>query len=1748
MRRFQLLFFGLLMAVGLNAQTLIQETFDSGIPADWTNLNPDADSYEFKSPAQYAVGGTTTYAAAMGCDNDYLITPQLNISSADFVLSYDVGVENTSYAYSFKVMVSTTDTDPASFTEIHDEVDFATTGWNNNEISLAAYDGQDIYVAFYVYAAGATFYSFGFDNIEVSAPLSNELSADDLDISPSTVFDGDEVTFTANVTNSGSNAQADVIVDFTVDGSSIGTQTIASIASGTSETASLTWTATEGTFDVGFSLPSDDFNDNNEFTTSLTAFNSDALVEGFEGTWLPTGWSVDPETSTWSLGTFGAYEGSQCAYISQDGEKRLITPKLDLTSASTISFYGKSYSGTPTLKLQYSTDKTSWTDVPSGSYTLSGSYEQKNIDLSAIPSGEYYIAFHYDLSWVGVGIDNIVGPGEVAETPLEAENPTPSDAATGVAEDISLEWTANGAGGIPSGYKVYFGTDGAGASTPTNIENGTEQSETTYTPGSALDYETTYYWQIVPTNSEGDAASCPIWSFTTEANPVQPIPYSENFEAVADYGLPTNWSNNFTYSVKSDHGVSSSKGLSVLMWSSTSLAEVTTNAIGPLSSNGNQILFEYRIVDNNDYPNSPTTLGASDKLDVKVSTDDGSTFTTVHTIDQSNHVASSDFATTTINLDAAYNNETIKVKLVSTWNEGEYFIDIDNMEVREAAADPDLLAGANELIFSNVPVSLAHTQTLNILNDGGGTLEITDGDITFTGTDAADFSLGTVTYPIQLGAGESIDLDVIYTANSAGSKSATMDIVNNGVSGTASIALTATSYDLFGSYSQDFETTTADAMPEKWAEISTGLNWAGVLDNESEAFSPTKYLLLTNGTETTGDLFAVTPGFDIGSSRLVFMAKRNNYVSTLSIGTMSDPSDAATFNEIQSIDLTETYTEYEVDFSSYSGTDVYVAFKHNLENTYSEIFIDDVIWEDVPTTPICEVSTTNINFGDAALNEADSESFTITNAGVGTLTINDGDFAFSGTNSEEFSVDGATYPIELAADESVEITLNFAPQAAGSRTATLEIIHNGNNSPTSINLSGNGYDGMVEDFNGAFPPNGWTADDAWNALTFSTYEGDGGAWFNPGSEVTEAKLISPKLAVEDGDVFSFFAKKSNNDGVLKVMYAEDTASKSWTELNSFTITNTEYEEKTTTLSLDGDYFIAIAGSGEAFTSTYVDFIKGPNLSKTYSTTFTVTNNETGSPVSGAEINIEGNILNTDASGLAVVNLENGTYTYTITATGYFEQSNSVTVDNAPAEVAVSLVPVSGYTVTFTINDDITTDPIEGATIDIEGTTITTDPSGLAAIELENGTYNYTVSATDYVEETGSLTVNDATESISVALTPIEETTATFTVTDENGTAIQGAEIDINNTTLTTDASGIASIVLDDGTYEYTVTATDYAPVTDNLTISGADVDVTVELPSVYELTFIVNNEAGDPIEGAFVVIGENFFNTDENGEVTVDAVNGTYYYTVTKADFEMLSGEVTVDGADVTETVTLRMVYFVYFTVNDEDDNPIEGATVTIEDSTLTTTASGETQIELPNGTYAVSISKDGYETVADEFTVQNAGLDISVTLPMVQNDYTVTFNVTDDEANVLEGAEVSFTDGTDTWTAVTDASGVATFNNIVNGDYDYTVTKTDFENTTGSLTVADEDISIDVAMEPVGISSTTPANFNLYPNPTKGKVQIRFEGAYNVVVMNSVGQVIMTREMQNNSTIDLTNKADGIYFIRIQNATNLFTKQVVVE
>ncbi|MCD4735729.1 MAG: PKD domain-containing protein, partial [Bacteroidales bacterium] len=86
---------------------------------------------------------------------------------------------------------------------------------------------------------------------------------------------------------------------------------------------------------------------------------------------------------------------------------------------------------------------------------------------------------------------------------------SPANGATNTPITTSLTWNSAASA---TGYYIYFGTD----SPPTNIANGTDLGNTTtYTPPANLNFNTLYYWQVIPYNGFGSGSGCAIWSFTT---------------------------------------------------------------------------------------------------------------------------------------------------------------------------------------------------------------------------------------------------------------------------------------------------------------------------------------------------------------------------------------------------------------------------------------------------------------------------------------------------------------------------------------------------------------------------------------------------------------------------------------------------------------------------------------------------------------------------------------------------------------------------------------------------------------------------------------------------------------------------------------------------------------------------------------------------------------------------------------------------------------------------------------------------------------------------------------------------------------------------------------------------------------------------------------------------------------------------------------------------------------------------------
>ncbi len=161
-------------------------------------------------------------------------------------------------------------------------------------------------------------------------------------------------------------------------------------------------------------------------------------------------------------------------------------------------------------------------------------------------------------------------------------------------------------------------------------------------------------------------------------------------------------------------------------------------------------------------------------------------------------------------------------------------------------------------------------------------------------------------------------------------------------------------------YSENFDAVTTPDLPMCWSKVVDATSTYAAVETTTTNNSAPNGAKLYNSGDASATLLLITPEFsDLTSqvNQIRFYAKGDGY--DLIIGTMSDPGDQSTFTSFTTLTLTSSFDEYTVSFSTYSGSDTYIAFKHGLGGTYRTIYIDDFNYEPIPSCPAPTAQTAN---------------------------------------------------------------------------------------------------------------------------------------------------------------------------------------------------------------------------------------------------------------------------------------------------------------------------------------------------------------------------------------------------------------------------------------------------------------------------------------------------------------------------------------------------------------------------------------------------------------------------------------------------------------------------------------------------------------------------------------------------------------------------------------------------------------------
>ncbi len=164
-------------------------------------------------------------------------------------------------------------------------------------------------------------------------------------------------------------------------------------------------------------------------------------------------------------------------------------------------------------------------------------------------------------------------------------------------------------------------------------------------------------------------------------------------------------------------------------------------------------------------------------------------------------------------------------------------------------------------------------------------------------------------------------------------------------------------------------------------------------------------------------------------------------------------------------------------------------------------------------------------------------------------------------------------------------------------------------------------------------------------------------------------------------------------------------------------------------------------------------------------TFVVVDGQT--PIANAIIGVEGQLLQTDASGKASLMLPAGTYAYSVTRLGYNPVQGVCTLEDKDLEVRVD---VSQRQVLFVVSTS--EGRLPSATVTIEGLQpLTTSDRGEAAITLADGNYKYSASAAGMATVEGDLRVLGRPLRVDVLLTAAA-TTYEVTIADASNGKVE----------------------------------------------------------------------------------------------------------------------------------------------------------------------------------------------------------------------------------------------------------------------------------------------------------------------------------------------------------------------------------------
>jgi archaellum component FlaF (FlaF/FlaG flagellin family) len=422
-----------------------------------------------------------------------------------------------------------------------------------------------------------------------------------------------------------------------------------------------------------------------------------------------------------------------------------------------------------------------------------------------------------------------------------------------------------------------------------------------------------------------------------------------------------------------------------------------------------------------------------------------------------------------------------------------------NLSGTGVASQPQITLTPTSISFGSEAVGSSTSQTVSLSNPGNAPLTVTQLAVSGLG-----YSVNGPAMPMTINAGSSASFSAIFAPTSAGNTAGTISVVSNASGSPSAIAMSGTgtasqlgaspSFVAFGSVltgstgsqvitltnsgsaSLTISQATASGAGFSISGIATPLtinagqvatftaqfapttsgNAAGSISIVSNApNSPLAIALTGTGTQpqiATSPSSAAFGSVSTGTSNSQTITVTNGGSASLTISSVSVTGTGFNISGISAplTILAGKNTTFNAVFAPTTAGAVSGSITL-VNNSPSSPLSIPLSGTGVASTKVLGLSTTNLSFGNVNDGSSSSLSVALTNNGNASVTISNVSVSGAG-----FTASGVTSGEMLTPNQSVTVTVQFAPAAAGAVNGAVTISSDATNSPATIGLSGTG--------------------------------------------------------------------------------------------------------------------------------------------------------------------------------------------------------------------------------------------------------------------------------------------------------------------------------------------------------------------------------------------------------------------------------------------------------------------------------------------------------------------------------------------------------------------------------------------------------------------------------------------------------------------------------------------------------------------